>query len=102
MSVLVSILLMLRDAGRSRAALQFEVLALRHQLLVLKRSPARRLRLTRINRLFWVWFSRAWGQWRATLVLVKPETVISWHHRGFRLFLDVEKPSSPRPADRRG
>src|SRR3989449_5431514 len=51
MSVLVSFLLTLRDAGRSRANLRLEVLALRHQLHVLKRSQARRLRLTRVDRL---------------------------------------------------
>jgi transposase InsO family protein len=27
-----------------------------------------------------------WRQWRAALVIVKPETVIAWHRRGFRLF----------------
>ena len=62
MSVFVSLLLTLRDVGRSRATLELEVLALRHQLHVLKRSHARRLRLTRIDRLLWVWFSRVWSQ----------------------------------------
>ena len=85
MSVLVSLLLTLRDAGRSRASLQLEVLALRHQLHVLKRSQARRLRLTRVDRLLWVWFTRAWQQWRDAVVIVKPETVITWQRRGFRL-----------------
>ena len=85
MSVLVSFLLTLRDAGRSRASLQLEVLALRHQLHVLKRSQARRFRLTRVDRLLWVWFARAWQQWRDALVIVKPETVIMWQRRGFRL-----------------
>ena len=62
MSVFVSLLLTLRDVGRSRATLELKVLALRHQLHVLKRSHARRLRLTRIDRLLWVWFSRVWSQ----------------------------------------
>ena len=38
MSVLLSLLLTLRGSARSRAALQFEVLALRHQLQVLQRT----------------------------------------------------------------
>ena len=50
--VFVSLLLTLRDVGRSRATLELEVLALRHQLHVLKRSHARRLRLTRIDLCF--------------------------------------------------
>ena len=85
-SVLGSLLLTLRIAVRSRAALQLEVLALRHQLHVLQRSRAPRLRLTRVDRLMWVWISRVWHDWRTALVIVKPETVIAWHRRGFRLF----------------
>ena len=65
MSVLGSLLLTVRGCVRSRAALQFEVLALR---------------------LLWVWFSRVWTEWRTALVIVKPETVLAWHRRGFRLF----------------
>jgi hypothetical protein len=53
---------------------------------VLKRSHGRRIRLTSIDRLLWVCFSRVWSQWRATLVIVEPGTVITWHRRGFRLF----------------
>ena len=69
MAVLISLLLTLRDGVRSRTSLQLEVLALRHQLHVLKRTPARGLRLTRFDRLLWVWLSRVWDQWRATHVL---------------------------------
>src|SRR5260370_9027869 len=86
MSVFVSLLLTLRGWGRSRATLQLELLALRHQLQVLERSRPQRLRLTRADRLLWVWFSRAWTDWRAVLVIVKPDTVIAWHRQGFRLF----------------
>ena len=34
----------------------------------------------------WVVLSRVWTEWRAALVIVKPETVIAWHRRGFRLW----------------
>ena len=84
-SVLVSLPVTLRGCVRSRAALELEVLALRHQLHVLGRSRRRRLRLTRADRLLWVWFSRVWSEWRAALVIVKPDTVIAWHRHGFRL-----------------
>jgi putative transposase len=86
MSVFCSLLTTLRDCGRSRAILQLEILALRHQLHVLERSRRGRLPLTRLDRLLWVWFSRVWSQWRSALVIVKPETVISWHRRGFRSY----------------
>src|SRR5215471_11200303 len=86
MSVLISFLAMLGGLIRSRAALHFEVLALRHQLQVLERSRPRRLRLAKADRWFWAWLSRAWGEWRTAVVIVKPETVIAWHRQGFRLF----------------
>ena len=86
MVVLASLLLTFRGSLRSRAALQIEVLALRHQVRVLERSRPQRLRLTRVDRLLWVWLSRTWTEWRAALIIVKPETVIAWHRQGFRLF----------------
>jgi hypothetical protein len=70
---------------RSRAALQLEIVALRHQLGVLHRS-VKRPRLTAADRIFWAWLSQIWSDWRTALVIVKPETVIAWHRKGFRLF----------------
>ncbi len=83
-SVLFSLLLTLRGMARSRAALHLEVLALRHQLEVLQRSQPRRLRLVQADRWLWTWLSRVWTAWRTALVIVKPETVMAWHRRGFR------------------
>src|SRR6266852_3731310 len=83
-SVLVSFLLTLQTVTRSRAELQFELLALRHQLQVLQRAQRRRLPLTKADRWLWIELSRIWMGWRTTLVIVKPETVIAWHRRGFR------------------
>jgi putative transposase len=71
---------------RSRAALQLENLALRHQIGVLQRSTRRRPRLTPVDRLVWVWLSRVWSGWRSALAIVQPETVLAWHRAGFRLF----------------
>jgi len=71
---------------RSRAALQIEVLALRHQIGILQRSAKKRPKLTAADRIFWAWLSRLWADWRAALVIVKPETVIAWHRKDFRLF----------------
>ena len=30
--------------------------------------------------------SRLWPRWRDTLVIVKPDTVVRWHRKGFRLY----------------
>src|SRR6266404_9559233 len=85
-SVLVSLFLSLRSCLRSRAVLQLELLALRHQLQVLNRSRPRRLRLVTADRWLWAWLSRSWTAWRTALVIVQPETVIAWHRQGFRVF----------------
>ena len=74
MSVLVALLQTLRTWARSRAALQLEVLALRHQLHVLQRSRPRRLRLAQADRWLWVVLSRVLTGWRTALVIVKPGT----------------------------
>jgi putative transposase len=89
-SVIVSLLVSLRTSFRERTALQLEILALRHQLHVLERTRLRRVRPTRSDRLLWVWLSRVWQGWRSAVVIVKPETVLAWHRRGFRLWLDDE------------
>jgi putative transposase len=86
MSVLLSLLLTLRTSTRSRAALQLEVLALRHQLQVLQRARLHRVRLAMTDRWVWVVLSRVWTEWRTALVIVKPETVIAWHRQAFRLW----------------
>jgi putative transposase len=62
-----------------------EILALRHQLTVLRRTN-QRASLSTADRLVWVVFLRAWARWRSALVIVKPETVIAWHRKGFRLY----------------
>src|SRR5262245_32358878 len=85
-SVLTSLLATLRGVVHSRAALHLEVLALCHQVQVLQRSQRRRLRLARADRWLWAWLSHVWHNWRTTLVIVKPATVVSWHRQGFRLF----------------
>ena len=97
MSVVASILLALGSLVRSRAALHLEILALRHQLRVLERSRRSRVRLTRADCLLWVWFFRIWTDWRTALVLVRPETVVAWHRRGFRLFWTWKSCRTGRP-----
>ncbi len=72
---------------RSRAALEMEVIALRHQLAVLRRQRPGRPRLFSIDRLLWVWLYRAWPRCLDAMVPVKPATVVQWHRQGFRLYL---------------
>ena len=81
-----TLLAILSSMVRSRAALELENLALRHQIGVLQRSARKRPKLTSGDRLFWVCLSRLWRNWRSALAIVKPETVVAWHRAGFRLF----------------
>jgi putative transposase len=57
-----------------------------HQIGVLRRSAKKRPKLTVVDRVLWAWLSGVWADWRSGLVIVKPETVIAWHRKGFRLF----------------
>lgn len=60
MAVVRVVVILLRAFLFQRAALAAENLALRHQLAVLQVS-AKRPRLTRRDRIFWVWLSRLWS-----------------------------------------
>ena len=90
MSAFLSVFQTLRTSAHSRAALQLEILALRHQLQVLQCARPRRLPLATSDRCIWVMLSRLWTGWRTALVIVKPETVIAWHRRSFRLWWNLK------------
>jgi putative transposase len=70
---------------RSRRSLLLENLALRQQLVVLKRKHPKP-RLGPLDKLFWRVARRLWSRWREALFLVQPETVVRWHQAGFRLY----------------
>ncbi len=70
----------LAAALRSRRRLDVENLLLRQQLQVALRSQ-RRPRLQARDKLFWLLVRRLHRDWRRHLLLVRPETVPSWHRR---------------------
>jgi hypothetical protein len=55
-------LVVVSSVVKSRAALQLENIALRHQIGVLQRSAKKRLSLNHVDRLFWIGLSRAFGR----------------------------------------
>ena len=85
-TILSTLVSLLSFRVRSRASLELELIALRHQVIVLRRQRPRRLRLFFTDRLFWVWLYRLRPELLDTLVLVKPATVIGWHRKGFRIY----------------
>jgi transposase InsO family protein len=83
--LVVTVLRSLAAALRTRRHLVLENLALRHQLLVLNRTP-KTPALCNSDRLFWALLSTMWSRWTKALVIVQPQTVVRWHQAGFRLY----------------
>jgi transposase InsO family protein len=75
-----------RARFKSRARLEAENLVLRQQLLVLNRRLPTRLRLRNIDRLILVWLYRLYPSLLDAIIIVKPETLLRWHRRGFRAY----------------
>jgi len=70
----------------SKHDIVLENLALRQQLAVQQRSM-KRPKIKNRDRIFWIWLSRFWNNWRSSLIIVKPSTVIGWHKKGFKSYL---------------
>lgn len=84
MSVFMAMIAGLKTEVVARCSLALENVALRQQLAVLKRS-GKRPKLRQRDRVFWVLLSALWPDWRSALMIVKPDTVLGWRRRGFRL-----------------
>src|SRR5229473_394506 len=75
---------MLCDLFKPRPRLEAEILILRHQLNVLRqRTPRRRLHLRWIDRALFIWLYRRYPRILDALSIVRPETVVRWHRKGF-------------------
>jgi hypothetical protein len=98
-SLFIALLGLIASSFRTRAALQTEILALRHQLAVLQADAPRHLPLQRSDRVLWVLLSRLWSDWRPCVKVVQPATVIAWHRRAFAWYWT--RKSRRRPGDRR-
>jgi transposase InsO family protein len=81
----------------SQARREAEILYLRQQLIVLKRSAPARSRLKATDRLTFVWLYRLFPSLLHSSIIFKPETLLRWHRIGFRLFWRWK---SRRPAGR--
>ena len=86
---------------RGRRSLLLENLALRQQLVALKRRHPRPS-IDPFDKLFWVIARRVWSDWKHSLLIVTPETVVRWHRTGFRMYWRlisrVRKQVGRRPA----
>jgi transposase InsO family protein len=69
----------------SKHELALEVMALRHQIAILKRRT-RKPKLRLWDRYLWMALKRAWPRWGDALMIFQPQTVIAWQRMGFRIF----------------
>jgi hypothetical protein len=74
------------DCFKSRRRLEAEILVLRHQLNVLQQRAPCRLYLTWIDRALFVWLYRGFPRILDTITILRPETIVRWHRKGFAAF----------------
>ena len=77
-------LAILTSPFKSKCRLEAENVALRHQVLVLRRQTRGQIRLTNLDRLILVQLYRWFPSILKVLAIVQPGTVIRWHRAGFR------------------
>ena len=83
--LLKNIFMMIFAFFKNQSALAIENLALRQQLHIYHHSKKRpKIRLS--DRLFWIFISQFWQNWKDVLIVISPKTVIRWHSKGFKLF----------------
>lgn len=97
--ILTALLDLIRLKFRSRASLELEVLALRHQITVFKRRrvETKHYPFSPADRFLWSWLYRLWPSSARWMQLAKPSTVVEWHRRGFLFYWRVKsnKPGQP-------
>src|SRR6202521_3599906 len=94
--VLLDSLRLVVSACRSRSAIEAENLFLRKQLALYQERKTKPHRADDSTRWLMSFLSQ-WFDWRNALVVVKPETLIRWHRKGFRLFWRWKSRSVGRP-----
>jgi hypothetical protein len=83
--LVADVLLFFRLLFRSRTALSAEVLFPRKQLAFYEERQVQPRRLNDSARFSLILWSRLCN-WKEALIIVKPETLIGWHRKGFQLF----------------
>lgn len=79
-AILRAILQALCFRFRTRASLELEIIALRHQVNVLRGRDWRPVKFSPEDRLFWAVLYQLWPKSIDFMRLVKPATLIRWHY----------------------
>jgi transposase InsO family protein len=77
---------MVTDLLRSRVALEAEIVVLRQQINVLRRTRPKRAHFISIDRLILASVCGLFPKVHDALAIVRPDTVIRWHRAGFRSY----------------
>ena len=70
---------------KSRTSLVSENLCLGQPLIVLKRRQIRP-QLRDADRRFWILACQLFSGWHRSLIIVRPDTVVSWHRKGWKSY----------------
>src|SRR6202163_1643160 len=84
--LLCFVLAVLASPLKSKLRLEAENAVLRHQLIILRRRPHGRVRLTNHDRWFFIQLYRWFPSILKVLTIIRPETLVRWHRAGFRSY----------------
>jgi hypothetical protein len=85
-ALLCFFLTLLVSPFKSKSRLKAENVALRRQLIILRRKVRGRVHLTNGDRLFFVQLYRWFPSVLNTITIIRPETLVRWHRAGFRRY----------------
>jgi len=78
---------MLGDRFKSSGQLEVEILVLRHQLNILQqRAHGHRPHLRWLDRALFIWLYRRCPRILDAITVIRPETVVRWHRKGFAAY----------------
>ena len=85
-ALLCFLLAILASPFKSKSRLEAENVALRHQLIVLRRKVKGRVCLTNNDRWLFIQLYRWFPSVLQVLTIIRPETLVRWHRAGFRCY----------------
>jgi len=83
--MLKSLYLIIKIFFKTKIQLSLEIAMLAKQLEIYQRTDPK-LKISRIDRMFFSLMMDWLSNWKERLFIVKPETVIKWHRTAFRIF----------------
>ena len=100
-ALLCFVLAVLASRFKSKRRLEAENVALRQQLIVLRRKVPGRVRLTNNDRWFFIQLYRWFPSILPVLTIIRPETLVRWHRVGFRCYWRWKSRPARHPGKRK-